>query len=176
VGPIQTIPKGLLSLLNLKQMGQNPGNLLGDVYPTLDLRDQYMQYLAVNQTALIGGVATMNLATASPGIRNFTTGNPVVPNGQTWYVFDYTVFGSLLPAETLSLVPIFQEPGTGGGEYAVGPPSVDVITARARGFCTKADKPFWLAPGTNLAIHVLDDLTAATITINACYRAVPLLV
>jgi hypothetical protein len=168
-GPINTIPQGLLGLLQLKQLGRNPDQLSPVVAPHLELFPFYQARLETD--LVVPGSDLINLPTATPGMTYFTT---VVPNTQTWWIQRITAAGTLLAAESVIFALVTRVSGTGVGHLVSGY-FADVVTARARAFRITGGG-FWAVPGTSFGIQVADDVTAATITFQLGIRgfAVPL--
>lgn len=174
--PIQLIPPGLLGLLQLKQGGRNPNELLETVQATIDLRDWYFQSRTVDATTLIGG--NPSIALTVPGNFVFTANPATVPNGQFWYVFDYTIDALIATAaDSLRIAPcwIANNNVAPVQRYLLGPDANDIVSARAnRHLMAKADHGFWLPPGAALGVEAFDVLTGTSITVTAHVRAVPL--
>ena len=72
---IQTIPAGLLGLLNLKTQGKNPSLLLPEVRPVLDL---LQFFLAGPQEVVIGAFNGAVIGDNAVG--------PLVPQNEVWFV------------------------------------------------------------------------------------------
>lgn len=86
------LPRGLPTLLNLKERGRSPDRLSEEIVGTLDLTIPYMlnlmEYLPVtfNQNTPIVGLNSFPAAQSSPpGIE------AVVPSGELWWVWGFTV-------------------------------------------------------------------------------------
>jgi len=86
-GPIQTIPRGLLGLLNLKNVGRLPDVLHGTVQPTIDLTAWWMNALAELDTNIHSNV----LSSMGHTMMNFAVNPLVVPNNEVWWVNTYSV-------------------------------------------------------------------------------------
>ena len=171
-GPIQTIPQGLLSLLQLKQTGSNPSQLLETVAPVVDLVQWWLQRQVVDLSfQLFGAVSTVLIGPAGHGQTAFTTNPITVPQQQQWWIESFSLGGTLLAAEGITLAPLMLE--AGGTTHLLGPPYADVVTARARDFAVSV-RNFWLAPGSSLGVRVMDANTAATITVSGAIRGVAL--
>jgi hypothetical protein len=176
-GPIQTIPQGLLGLLQLKELGKNPSELLDQVQPSYDLFQQYIQRNLVGEQTLIGGpISTAALVTANRGLQGFSLNGAGVtflnvPQNQIWYV--YQLSGDVLtinPADTISYSMACLLPS--GRFCALSPPYLDVQNARTRAGLSGVVTPFWASPGTGFAVWVYDILAATTITVLGTIRAV----
>jgi hypothetical protein len=160
----------LTGLLQLKQQG-NPTILQSQVAPVMEMREWYMVARWLDTAGLTGAAAaSINVPTAGHGFYNLYA----VPQGQWWYVHYYTLRGSLLAAETISLAPYMILNGANGlGRIQLGAPYADVITARARDFAATA-KGFFAPPGASLNFQVMDSLTAANISVTGELLATPM--
>ena len=169
-GPIQTIPQGLLGLLQLKQAGRNPDQLSETVAPTVDMLTLWLNRQNVDLSInVIGGASTRNQPTATPGEFVFSVLPIVVPPGQTWWITDYTVKATLAAAETLVFAPAIL-----GGLFfnsMLAAPVNDIITARAR-FVSCFARNFWLLPGQGLGYFCFDSVTAGNIVVTGTIRGV----
>lgn len=83
---INRVPPGLLSLLGIKSVGQNPALLSELLQPTVELLDLYTEAAIESVTATVGNVNTT-------GSWNFvTSGTRMRPNpGELWIVRRMTV-------------------------------------------------------------------------------------
>jgi hypothetical protein len=176
IGPIQTIPPGLLNLLNLKQMGQNPGVLSDQVDPTVELFAWYMRARAQGAPGLTGqSPPTQVLAIgASPG--NFLIGAPnvVVPSNELWYVESMQLFGTLgAAADTMRIACGVEQLSPAPTDiHQVGPDYQDVATARAaRRIIARSDQPFWAAPGDAFIMMISDIVLTVAVTMTLSLRA-----
>lgn len=168
--PIQTIPPGLLSLLQLKAMGRNPTQLLDQVQPSIELRDWFFQARNFDESVLFPSIPFSNTTVAARGFNSFGA-TAVVPNGQWWYVTHFFGYGNLLATEGIRLQMALLRPPTGiamplGTDYAD-----NVTSARARAFASSAVVPFWAHPGDQFGFMVSDVATAATVTVFGGIRA-----
>lgn len=179
IGPIQLIPPGLTGLLQLKQTGRLPSDLLGDVSPVLELRDWYMQSRQLQDFGLFGVIpATATFASNTNGFKAFQVGGAafLVPQGQVWYVEQMTVIAALAAADTIVMAPCIAGPSLGANaEFTlVGPFYTDVITTRTRVAVAKADRSFWAYAGQQLGVWTVDNLAATTTTVTLHMRATPM--
>lgn len=159
-GVIQTLPSGLLGLLQLKQQGQNPSPLREDVQPTTDLTQFWFQNQMRDLTLDFTGPHNTLVATGANGSKGF--GTIVVPNGELWYIENFSVNANLLAAETCRYALQFID-SVVGMQYFLTPDVADIITARTRSICVST-RNFWLSSGRILGIQVFDILTAGNIT------------
>jgi hypothetical protein len=168
---IQTIPQGLLGMLQLKELGRNPSFLADTVAPQLDLFNFYVERTAQQEVGLFGAaLTTAGLATGAHGTVGFTIA-PTVPVNETWWVTVFTVnVQTIAAADYVRMAPALGIPGVSA--FTVGPDVNDVISARARTVTSPPiTKPFWAPPGSVFAVQVFDILTATSIAITASLRA-----
>lgn len=159
-GPIQTLPSGLLGLLQLKQQGKNPSPLRDDVQSVTDLTQFWFQNQMRDVTLDFTGPHNTAVGPAANGSKAFATLQ--VPNGELWYVENFTVGANLLAAETVRYRLQFVDPVV-GMQFALGADVNDVVTVRARSI-TASYGGFFLSSGRTPGLVVFDILTAATIT------------
>lgn len=96
-GPIQVIPPGLLGMLQLKNVGQLPDVLQGNVQPVLELRDWLLH---ANE---LYGLASLNQAAGNYDSTMVSMNTPVViPQGEWWYLHDITAYLVLGNTDTLN--------------------------------------------------------------------------
>lgn len=170
--PIQTIPQGLLGLLQLKQTGANPSDLLETVQPTVDLTNWWLQRQEVD-IALVQSGFTNPVVINAAGIGVFGLAALTVPGNDTWLVTNLTILASLLATEDLVVSGGFTFPGSGSAVYELGPALVEPTdsTARARQVTWSA-RGFWLQPGARPQVIVHDIKTAASISVVMGIRGV----
>jgi len=166
-------------LLQLKELGRNPTLLNLDVDPNIEMFPFLAQRISLEISPSLGGaMATAGLVNGNTGFRNVLVGgvNVQVPNNETWYVDETTLFVANIPAaDTIVGVSVgYTVPG--GGLYTISPPVSDVITARARALISSFPRPLFIPPSANLGVFVSDILTATTITITLFMRAARLLI
>jgi len=96
-GPVQVIPPGLLGMLQLKNVGQLPDLLQGNIQPTLELRDWMLHANEEYQ------LASLNQALGTYDSTMFSMNTPVIiPQGQWWYVHNITAYLVLGNTDTLN--------------------------------------------------------------------------
>lgn len=162
-GPIQVIPPGLLSMLQLKSpAGQNPQVLNLDLQPTIELLDWYLLANCENLQALPG---VTHVTADGPGFKLFTTNPIVVPNSEWWYVHYYTIGTTQLAAgDSMGVLkPMCQfMPGGAANFVTLG---TDTCPATpALGAASVGASDFWLGPGTTVGFFLGGIVSAAGIT------------
>jgi hypothetical protein len=157
---IQTIPRGLLHLLGLKNLGRVPSALLDEVRPTIDIQDWWLReklqrgssFVAFNGAPVLGGFSQMNVLSNLPALST-------VPNGETWFVKKATaeviingvgtadLFNNVCIATRQQIaITIFRQqwsPQISGAAHATLP----------QRFLTTGEN-FWLEPGMELGIQL----------------------
>jgi hypothetical protein len=175
--PIQRIPKGLLGLLQLKQLGILPGELLETVQPTYDLFQQYAQDINVDTYGLFPGLTpptTLGATITAPthGVQAMNVPfAAIVPAGQLWYITNMSIMATInTAADTVRFAPIVIQQNI-PGIWQIGPDVADVVSARARNAIAFADiVPFWAWPGALFAILIFDSNTATSIAFQLHLR------
>lgn len=151
--PMINNPKGLVSLLGLRDMGGVPRALLGDLQAGVDIT----QFLLLDREVL-GVAGGVTVSAVSGGIA-FT-----VPAGELWYIHEYGIrAGPIAAGERISLTTMTQPIG-GGGAIVNGTIGTASNTGSVAA-CHIRDS-FWLNPGGTLAYQVLDIATAGSIALN----------
>lgn len=150
-GPIQNLTPGLLSLMQLKNLGRLPGQLLDTVGPSLDMEGYWLR----GQLGADVPTGVVTLAPANFGFSTFST-NPIqVPSNQWWWCQSISVRSDALAAgeSVLGLQPAVQWGQGGSAKYAsLGSPSGLVSGANAQAVATALD--IWLPPGCNVGVWV----------------------
>lgn len=98
MGPAQGQTPGLLSLLALKSMGNQPDTLSSSYAPTIDLRE----WLLTNNSQVNAYAGTVPNG-ASSGPVSPTAGTLIVPSDEIWYVWNITLIATMGPAATENL-------------------------------------------------------------------------
>lgn len=108
-GPIQQIPRGLLDLFQLKNLGRNPSLLTESYYPCLEIRDWLM---FSKRERLFTSIA---VATGTRGFQNFPTPIPSPDPGEVWYVHSaFAAFNDITAPDVVHMqIAHRQETGTG---------------------------------------------------------------
>ena len=150
--PMINNPKGLVSLLGLRDMGGVPRNLLGDLQAGVDVT----QFLLLDREVL--GVNPSPTVNAVGGGIAFT-----VPPGELWYVHEYGLRSSALAAgERISITTLTQ--AVGGG-LAVPNGTIGNATNTGEVAVCHFRSSMWLNPGGTLSYYVSDIATAGSITL-----------
>lgn len=97
--PIQTLPVGLLGLLQVKNLGANPSILLDEVRPTVEMFDMWTNFNLEQDSV----THQRDLATGAGSVQAFGTGPINVPDGEWWWVKNYTIV-AVVPAVAGELV------------------------------------------------------------------------
>jgi len=146
-GPIQTQPGGLLGLLQLKNMGRNPDKLADQLQPVWDLQELYLQSQVENQTPDLSVTAP---AAASGGFVAWAT-PAIVPAGEMWWVWNYSVLATTVAADTMTgLRPLIRTASAVTSQFArIG---TDVATKAGAGRIIVGCGGFWLSQGQELGL------------------------
>lgn len=169
-GPIQTIPKGLLGLLQLKSRGQMPDVLNGNVQPSVDMLHMWLQASA--EVPL--GVFAVALAAGTVGQQVFSPTPLLIPENEIWYVHHYTVV-ALCPASTdaaYNFQPMIRYTRLGTilwvGLTEFGSTVQGAAAGARRAAITARD--FWAPPGSELGFFSGGIDTAGSLTFTATAR------
>lgn len=172
-GPIQLIPPGFLSLLQLKNQGHMPADLGEVVSPTMDMRDWYLQVSARTPSTTFGLVLTSE----QQSFHRFSPNGIIVPQGKTWWVHHYMVQCGLTAVAGQSifgLAPIIIWNANGTIKYnQLGPaPATGLISSTATnptGTQVFASG-FWAPPGAELGFTNGEIISAAGISFGGVVR------
>jgi hypothetical protein len=149
--PLINTPKGLVSLLGLRDMGGVPRTLLADLQAGVDIT----QFLLLDREVLNDTVA-VSTVTAAVVFQ--------VPAGELWYVHEYGIRSSALAASERIKITTITQPIIGGFSIPNGTTGNATNTGE-RAACHFRDS-IWLNPGGTLGYQVLDIATAGTITLT----------
>jgi hypothetical protein len=170
-GPIQVIPRGLLSLLQLKNLGRLPDVLLGEVRPQFDIGD-YWKQAACDFEGLT--LLTNGLPAGSAGLNGYTTALQVANDEVAW-VDEYTVevIVPLGAAEScLNVQPAMRiDANSPQGWLGLTDTNLSVTATAARaaqGIITARN--FWVPQGAILGYYVGQVNTATNVTFNGRVR------
>lgn len=144
-GKVNRVPQGLLSLLDMKQAGENPHVLNEQLTAVLELTDLYL--------APVRQVVNQSVATAAPGILLYPTLAPA--DGELWFVRQVTaVTAAVLPAAaTLSFCIGFQPSGNAGFFVGLGDESPRIAAVGERAVST-SNQTAVLQPNDQMAIWI----------------------
>lgn len=144
---ISNLPRGLNSLLRVRELGQGLAQLEETVKCVVDLRDQYL--LNLREYVSFPQVTT-------PVVGSNVFANAIVPAGELWYVWYYLVLSTLAAGEAIDLAASYAPEGNPltcpVADYAAG-----IATQQVR---STARVPFWAGPGSEFSF-VVRSLTAA---------------
>lgn len=161
-GPIQTFPRGLIGLLQLKSRGQMPDVLQGTVQPTVDLMQLWLNAGQAPDTVLHARA----IGAGNGGFWEFSPNAILVPQNEIWYVHHYTVRVAI-PAgateQTRSFAPAMGVTQVGTILYQVlaAPQTFDGVAGVAVTGYVRAGG-FWLGPGQSLGFVIGNVATATT--------------
>lgn len=139
---ITNLPRGLNSLLALKQGGRGPAVLADTVAPTVELLEPYL----LNLREYVGFGQQPNPVVGS---NNYAT-TQKVPPGELWYVWAYLVNATPGAGEAIDLAPAVAIDGN-----PLSVPFAPYVESTAgqdgRSACVT---PFWAGPGTIFQFQV----------------------
>ncbi len=138
---ITNFPRGLVSLTGLRDMGENPSELLKTIAPGIDIT----QFLLLNREVIDGA----GVFVAAQGALNLGTAFDV-PAGELWYIHEFSVLIDCNAGSTVTLYPCYAESAT--VVSAIGDPRV--VPASTRGFVRDNDDFRWAVPGSRLLCYV----------------------
>lgn len=144
-GPIQVQPAGWLSLLDLKDRGKFPAEVLDTVTPTIEMRGFWLR-----QKSETLGAGDETIATAaSEFIELFS-----VPNNEWWYVH-YALGGILADTDgAVGRVSLqANSPGGAGPAIYVWPDFINDVTLGSNVPLWTPVEDFWMPPGSNLILE-----------------------
>lgn len=148
---INRAPPGLLSLLDLKAMGENPSRLADTVSPTLDMLDFYLRAYSSLVTDFTG---LLNATGFFPVTAFDTNPGEVVVLGGLGVIADSV----LAAGTTIGLCPVMADAALGRVIAKVGEP---VSATAAQQFTTGTNDIIILPPQTRLGV-VVNNVTLGT--------------
>lgn len=159
-GPIQVLPAGLLGFLQLKSpAGRNPEVLQGDVQPTIDMLQFYLNQQAIHA---VQGATTVAAGSGS-GNQLFAGPSIIVPLDEWWFVHMFTVQFSPLTAGDIvtGFCPMaYLDPNAPSARFhLLGKPLYGRPTG---GIPVATAFNFWLPPGARLGAYI-DTYTLAAL-------------
>lgn len=163
---VQAQPLGLLDLLRIKNLGQNPGTMSAAVVPTFDLRELY---------------ASEQFETVDAGVVTFSAANTIdypnltVPPGQVWWIDALTFVVDQVSAATSCTLQCAIRTNVSGGTFSLLYPSGEqAITAVGDvGRCfvpTASAKTLIMTPNDRVTMIGRNFTGAGTIGIRAYAR------
>lgn len=184
--PINTLPRGLLDFLGIKNMGANPRYLGNDVNSILDLwkfyRAQQERVVAMSGTSLAvlagnGAGAHLDWAVTVP--NDLTDGTRLtVPSNQIWWIEDYHARCTVnaVAGDFISLGLINEIPNVTVTvllkQQAVGPTTGLATGTTMQG--VQITEGFWAPPGSILRATTFGKALTAATTLAGYLRYVPL--
>lgn len=146
--PITNVPRGLLSLLGLRDFGATPRFCEETIAPGIDVT----QFLLLNRESIASPL--INVSTLTSATSTETT----VPPGELWYVHWQTVQSSGLAAgETIGLQPGYQWQGI---FFATG----DTVRATAGHRASVAAwEGYWAPAGSEIGLRTNEITTTGSI-------------
>lgn len=165
-GPIQLIPPGLLGLLQLKNRGANPSQLLDSYQPIVEMFHWLLQAEARRWPLGQIAVATGN------GDAVFSPNHILVPQDEWWYVHHYSIEAAMGAGDNVGhFVPHWREGNTPVHFYALDTGLAINLTRNGR--MISGAQSFFLPPGAELGFTYVCT-AATTITFNGYVWYTPL--
>lgn len=158
---VNRVPPGLLSLLDIKSLGQNPSLLADEISPTLEMGDFYTN-----------AIAQQELETTDPitGQGSFLcAGRFICQPGELLVVSSFTAIPTLALAagNSLTYTPCVISIGLGRPIAQVGPTVSPAATQRA---ISGSVTPFIVTPGQTLGVYCTVWAAAANPTVTIFAR------
>jgi len=150
---IQSFLPGLLSLLGIKNGGENPKFLQGSVGASFELSDWYLR----GRQEVVPGVGSVIPNGANQG---FAVTIQTVPSNEWWYVCHYTgqiLTGAADTVDTAALAFVYTTQS-----FTVSDPFTNVPAASTR--FNHEFSPFWVPPGGLIGLQVGTAVVAAAAT------------
>lgn len=138
---ISKYARGLPSILDLKERGLGPRSLNEEIQGIVDVGPLYLLQGRVTETTAFN--AALGL-----GFIQFTTPY-VVPAGELWYVWEYSLGTTLAAGEAITCCPAIRYDGVAAVPLAVSRAGV----ANTQMYIP-ATKPFWATPGSQFGLLV----------------------
>lgn len=160
--PISKLPLGLLGALGIKNFGEYPSYLGGQISAVMDLTG----LLAANHA-----VSTRVDVTVSAPITSLPA-SLVVPQNEIWYVTQFSVFALTIAAEQITLGTLLSVAST-----AAAPAVLSLGEASGAGAIqishARMTEKTWVGPGDSLGFSVRSITTAGLITVQVgCRRQI----
>jgi len=139
-------PRGFLSLLGLQNFGENPRDVGGVISPVVDIGDQFL----VESFE----IRTGNNAAGATGFNKFTNNSLIVPQGELWRVFAFSVqVVSGVGASGRFAAAIAVGSTAGVGPRLVVSQQQDYVASQTA-FNGLTQLPFWAPAGYELGIEL----------------------
>lgn len=173
LGPIQTLPAGLTSLLNLKTLGRVPDELAGFYQPTIEAMELLMNYRCRTNEGVVHG---RTLITGENSFRTFSPNTIDVPDSEWWFFHEYGVSAVMTAVAGQSingLAPMIQYNINGTLDWVVLQVPGPLINSSAAQSVQTAcvARNFWARPGSRLGLFLGEITSAAGVSFGARYRA-----
>lgn len=179
--PINRLPVGLLSMLDIKSMGKNPNALSDVVQANVELNEFYINSASFisaysDNPPLVpipgGGGATgtllrLDTVQAANPLPADPSGQIEVPDGEIWLVTEWCVSWSMTTANTLMLTPAIQHPwgitaGTPVPLSNVTMPLCSFLPTNAPGYArSNILRPVWLSSNDEPRVLIQSNTIAA---------------
>lgn len=176
-GPVQLHPRGLLGLLQLKNHGKNPEQLLETIQPVLELKDWYLQ--GESAQSLSGNFLATGAANFSGAIFSSNAGGVLFtpPVGRAWWVLDFSVAAPVSAAGDIHRIGTVVSWVTGNGVVTALGPTETLNQAAAASVnpvlqVAMTRDPVLLIPGDRLGIRIVQSTAAVGTVYSGSVRYV----
>jgi len=150
-------PQGLIGALGLRDSGQTPRTLLGELRGVIECNQFYL--LNERNIVNLGAVAAPVL-----GSNALPAATAIVPSGEVWYVWHYSLDITLAVATAIAFRPAIAIDGLGYNMVLSAQYEAFAASESARVGATLT--PFLAGPGSHFAFHVRS-ITGAPGTVDA---------
>lgn len=169
-GPVQALVRGFFGMMGLKNMGQIPDTILGQIQPGIDMEDWWKRSQAYSDPTTY----TVTLAAGGSTAISFTT-PLIVPSNEVWWV-ESLIFDVSVPAaagefieECAPVIAYEVNPSTLFGFLTRGISLTGAAANTTHGQLGARD--FWLPGGSEIRVYCGRRATATQFTIAAWIRA-----
>lgn len=132
--PIARLPAGMVSILELADMGGTPRILLDSIQSVFDVQ----QLVMLSRREQIQTLASPAITV---GGNAFAGSEPEVPPGELWFVWNYTVVSAPGVGAAVDIVPTYREASVA---WAVGDYGAAAASQEVR---VRLDRPMWAKSG-----------------------------
>lgn len=132
--PIARLPAGMVSILELADMGGTPRILLDSIQSVFDVQQLVMLSRREQITTQASPAITV-------GGNAFVGTEPEVPPGELWYVWNYTVASTPGAGAAVDIAPTYREASTA---WAIGAYGAAAASQEVR---VRMDAPLWAKSG-----------------------------